>query len=338
MKRHVRIVLAAAVLAAPLPLAAQEFAAKTVTLVVGFAPGGGYDAAARVLARTYGRYLPGNPTIIVQNQPGAGSMVAANSLYNTAPKDGSQLGMFAAAVALEPLLGNASAKYDVTRFEWIGNLNRDTSSCGAWQSAGVKSWREASKKKLAIAVTGIGAIQQGRFMVSELGAPFNLIYGFSGMGAIHLAMQRGEIDGGCGIFTSTARNLFRADIESGRLNIFLQFSEEPEPYFGGAATVYSLMRTADDRRLAALIFLPAEISRPIAAPPGTPPGTVRLLRAALEKAVQDPEYLAEMRKMDVEPRPLTGEQTTAAFAGLLDAPKALIERARGIITPPQKSK
>lgn len=338
MKRNASVALVASLLAAPLPASAQELTARTVTLVVGFAPGGGYDAAARVLARVWGKYLPGHPTIIVQNQPGAGSMVAANNLYNAAPKDGSQLGMFAAAVALEPLLGNASAKYDVTKFEWIGNLNRDTSSCGAWQSAGVKSWQDASKKKLAMAVTGIGAIQQGRFMVAELGAPFNLIYGFTGMGAIHLAMQRGEIDGGCGIFTSTARNLFRTDIESGRLHIFLQFSEEPEPFFGGATTVYSLMRSADDRRLAALIFLPAEISRPIAAPPGTPAGTVRVLRAALERAVQDAEYLADMRKMDVEPRPLNGEQTAAAFAGLVDAPKALVERARSIITPPQKGK
>lgn len=316
---------------------AQEFSAKTVTLVVGFAPGGGYDAAARVLARTYGKHLPGGPNIVVQNQPGAGSMVAANSLYNTAPKDGSQLGMFAAAVAIEPLIGNASAKYDITRFEWIGNLDRDTSSCGSWHTANVKSWQEASKKKLVIAATGIGAVQQARFMVSELGAPFNIIYGFSGMSAVHLAMQRGEIDGGCGFFTSTARNLFRSDIERGNLRILIQFSREPEPYFGNATTVYSLLKTVDDHKLAALIFLPAEISRPIAAPPGTPAGIVRVLRSGLEKAVRDAGYLAEMRKMELDPRPLTGEQTAAAFGEIADAPRHLIERAKGIVAPSQKA-
>ena len=292
----IKTVLVAAALAIPLPAVAQDFSARTMTLVVGFSPGGGYDAAARVFARHFGERLPGAPNVIVQNQPGAGSMVATNNLYNTAPKDGSQLGMFAAAVAIEPLIGNPSAKYDVTRFEWIGNLDRDVSSCGAWHTARVQSWEEASKKKLSIAASGVGAIQQARFMVSELGARFDIIYGFTGMGAIHLAMQRGEVDGGCGIFTSTARNVFGRDITSGKLKLFLQFSRQPAPYFAGAATVYSLLESADDRTLAALIFEPAEISRPIAARPGTPPTIVRVLRTALERTAQDPEYLAEMRK------------------------------------------
>ena len=127
--------------------AAQEFAAKTVNLVVGFPPGGGYDTIARIFARHYGRHLPGNPNVVVQNQPGAGSLTAANLLYNTAPKDGSQIAMFASSAALEPLIGNTLAKFDANKFEWIGNLNRDTPACGAWQTSGIKTWDDVAKKR-----------------------------------------------------------------------------------------------------------------------------------------------------------------------------------------------
>ena len=328
------MVLVATALATPWAAAAQDLSAKTVTLVVGYPPGGGYDAAARVFVRHYGRHLPGGPNVIVQNLPGAGSMVAANTLYNAAPKNGSQLGMFASAVAIEPLIGNPSAKYDVTKFEWIGNLDRDAYSCGAWHTTGVETWRDASKKKLKLAATGVGAIQQARFLVTALGSPADIIYGFAGIGTVHLALQRGEVDAACGIFASTARQLFHADIESGRLKFFVQFGREPEPYFGRAATIYSLLENADDRKLAALIFAPAEITRPIAAPPGTPAGTVQVLRAGFARTVQDAEYLADVKKMQIEPRAMSGEETAAAFAGLVDAPSALVERAKAIVSAP----
>src|SRR5262245_3085758 len=147
LKLPLTFALVGAVLAAPLPLMAQGFNPKVVTLVVGYPPGGGYDSVARVFVRHYGKHLPGSPNVIVQNLPGAGSMVAANSLYNTAPKNGSQLGMFASAVAIEPLIGNPSARYDITKFEWIGNLDRDAYSCGAWHTTGVETWQDASKTK-----------------------------------------------------------------------------------------------------------------------------------------------------------------------------------------------
>ena len=338
MKRTMTVLLAAAVCGPGSPAVAQDFAARTVTLVVGYPPGGGYDAVARVFVRHYGRHLPGAPTVIVQNQPGAGSMVAANSLYNTAPRNGSQLGMFASAVAIEPLVGNSSAKYDITKFEWIGNLDRDAYSCGAWHTAGVSTWQDASTKRLKLAATGVGAIQQARFLVTALAVPADIIYGFSGMGAVHLALQRGEADAACGIFASTARQLFHAEIASGKFKFFVQFGKEAEPYFGAAPTVYSLLRTADDHRLAALMFAPAEITRPIAAPPGTPPGIVRALRVGLEQTVRDPDYMADMRKLQLEPRPLSGEETAAAFAGLVDVPAPLVERVKRIISPLQDAK
>lgn len=333
MKSPIAFALAAAVLSTPLPSMAQVFSAKTVTLVVGYPPGGGYDAIARVLVRHYGKHLPGNPAVVVQNQPGAGSMLAANSLYNTAKKDGSQIGMFAAAVAIEPLIGNASAKYDITKFEWVGNLDRDTYSCGVWHTTGVEKWQDVRKAKLKLAATGIGAIQQARFLVSALAVPADVIYGFPGMGQVHLALQRGEADAACGIFASTGRQLFGEDVKNGRLKFFMQFGKEPEPFFGQAPTIYSVLEKAEDQKLAQLIFSPAEITRPIAAPPGTPAGIVKVLRNGLELTVKDPGYLADVRKMQLNPRPMSGEETAATFARIVDAPKEVVERAKGIVAP-----
>jgi tripartite-type tricarboxylate transporter receptor subunit TctC len=333
MKLPITLALAGAVLATPLPSMAQVFSAKTVTLVVGYPPGGGYDAIARVFVRYYGKHLPGNPAVVVQNQPGAGSMLAANSLYNAAKNDGSQLGMFASAVAIEPLIGNPSAKYDVTKFEWIGNLDRDTYSCGAWHTTGVEKWEDVRKTKLKLAATGIGAIQQARFLVSALGIPADVIYGFPGMSHVHLALQRGEADAACGIFASTARQLFGEDVRSGRLKFFVQFGKEPEPQFGAAPTIYSLVEKADDRKLAELIFTPAEITRPIAAPPGTPATILKALRTGFERTVRDADYLAEVQKMRLDPRPMSGEETAASFAKVVDAPKDVVERAKGIVAP-----
>jgi tripartite-type tricarboxylate transporter receptor subunit TctC len=333
MKFSIKLALAGAVLALPAPSMAQVFSAKTVTLAVGYPPGGGYDAIARVFVRYYGRYLPGNPVVVVQNQPGAGSMVAANSLYNAAKKDGSQLAMFASAVAIEPLVGNSSAKFDPTKFEWIGNLDRDTYSCGAWHTTGVESWEDVRKSRLKLAATGIGAIQQARFLVSALAIPADVIYGFPGMSHVHLALQRGEADAACGIFASTARQLFGEDVKSGRLKFFVQFGRAPEPQFGKAPTIFSLVQNADDRKLAELIFTPAEITRPIAAPPGTPAAIVKVLREGLQQTVRDAEYLQEVRKMRLDPRPMTGEETADSFAKFVDAPKEVVERAKGIVAP-----
>jgi hypothetical protein len=151
-------------------------------------------------------------------------------------------------------------------------------------------------------------------------------------------MQRGEVDGGCGFFTSTAGSVFRSDMESGRLKMFLQFSREPEPFLRGAATVYALLKTDDERKLAAMIFGPPEIARPIAAPPGTPSGIVKTLRDALDRAVRDADYIADMKKMQLEPRPLTGAQTAEAFAEIASVPKPLVERAKRIVSPPEKAK
>ena len=319
------------------PVVAQELGAKTVNIVVGFPPGGGYDTIARIFARHYGRHLPGSPGVVVQNQPGAGSLTAANLLYNTAPKDGSQIALFASSAALEPLMGNQLAKFDASRFEWIGNLNRDTPACGAWRHSGIKTWSDVVGRKTRFGASGPAAItsQHAYFVGNVLGVPLQVISGLGGTGPIVLAMQRGEVDASCGMFISSVRGAFRADYEAGNLVIFIQFGQRSVPYFKDAVNVYDLVKTAEDRALTEFVFGSAEVTRPLALPPGTPAPVVAAMRAGFDKAVRDAAYLADLEKAQIDADPVSGPETAAAIKAAATVPAAIIERSRSALMPPR---
>jgi tripartite-type tricarboxylate transporter receptor subunit TctC len=314
---------------------AQDFTAKNVNLVVGFPPGGGYDTIARIFARWYGRHLPGNPSVVVQNQPGAGSLTVANLLFNTAPKDGSQIAMFASSAAVEPLMGNQAAKFDASKFEWIGNLNRDTPACGAWKNSGITSLDDVMKKKTRFGASGPAAItaQHAFFLKNVLGADIQVIMGLGGTGPIVLAMQRGEVDASCGMFISSVRGSFRSDYEQGNLIIFVQFGMKSVPYFKNAPNIYDVVKPAD-KQLAEFVFSQAEITRPLALPPGTSEKIVAAMRAGFDKAVRDPEYLADLQKAQIEAEPMSGTETAAAFKAAIAAPPEVIARSKGVLGPP----
>lgn len=231
--------LAVLVGSSAVPALAQEFQAKAVTFIVGYPPGGGYDTYARVFARHFGKYLPGKPNVVVQNMPGAGALVAANYVYSVAPGDGSVIGLIASSTALEPLLGNAQAKFDTSKFVWVGNMSKDVAACGAWKHTGVKTWADAVTKPLRFGASGPGAItaQHALFMKNVLGAPFKLIMGYQGTNDVNIAMQRGEVDATCGMFVSSARGPYKQFIDSGDLTIFVQLGRESEPFFGAATNL-----------------------------------------------------------------------------------------------------
>src|SRR5262249_40635024 len=158
-----------------------------------------------VIARHYGRHLPGSPLVVVQNQPGGGSLNLANTTYNTAPADGSHIALINSAAALEPVLGNAQAKFDPTRFACIGNINRESVACAAWHASGIQSWRDVLKGDAKFG--GVGAAgtssQHAYFLKNLLAAPITVVVGYRGTNEIHLAMQRGEVDISCGLFVSS---------------------------------------------------------------------------------------------------------------------------------------
>jgi len=202
---------------------AEFYRGKTITINVGYGVGGGYDTLTRLVARRFGNFIPGNPTIVVQNMPGSGSMLAANHLYNVAPKDGTVLAVFASTTALEPLLGNQQAKFETAKFEWIGSIDKDVNSCAVWKGAGqsIKSLPDliAAKKTVTFGASSPAAssAQHAVFLNKMFGANLKVITGYDGTNAVKLAMERGEVDAACGLSANSIRGAYRKQVESGDL-------------------------------------------------------------------------------------------------------------------------
>jgi len=314
------------------PAAAQEdtyFKGKEISISIGFGAGGGYDTYGRLMARHFGRFVPGNPTVIAKNEPGAGGMKLASTIYNVARKDGTELGLFAATSALEPLFGTEEAKYETTKFTWIGNLDSDVSSCGVWKHTGIKNWEDLKTKETTFGATGPAAITSIHPLVlgSLFGLKTKVILGYQGTRDVNLAMQRGEVDGTCGMYMSSIRSQYQADVDSGALTILMTFGTERTKDFPNVPSVFELIKNDDDRKLADLIWGSDRIGRPIAAPPGLAPERAATLRKAFDAMVKDPEFLAEANKIGLSIEPMSGELVQKRFAEFYNTPKPVIQRA-----------
>ena len=322
---------------------ADFYKGKDITINIGYGSGGGYDTTTRIFARHFGKHVPGNPNIIVQNMPGAGSMIAANHTFNIAPKDGSVLAVFASSTALEPLFGNARAKYDPRKFEWIGSLHRDIASCALWKGGGqgIKTLPDLLKatKTVTFGATSPTAItsQHPLFLKNMLKANVKVIYGYKGTKDVSLAMQRGEVDGSCGMFESSVRSAYDQHIKAGEFKIIVQFGRDRTvPYFGDATQMYTLLKTEDQKKVADVVFRQTELARPLAAPPGTPKERVAALRKAMLDTLKDPALTADAGKLKVEFDPVPGEETSAMFAEFYKTAPALVQQAAKMTQPEKK--
>jgi tripartite-type tricarboxylate transporter receptor subunit TctC len=336
------LMLAAGPVAVADPVA-DFYKGNTITIQVGYGAGGGYDTTARMFARHFSKHIPGNPVIVIQNVPGAGSMNVANAIATIAPKDGSVLGVFASSTALEPLFGNDKARYDPRKFEWIGSLHRDIASCGVWKGAGqdIKTLPDLikAKKTVVFGSTSPAAItsQHPLFLKNVLGANLKVVYGYKGTKGVSLAMQRGEVDGSCGMFESSVRSAYETHVKAGEFKIVTQFGRKKVPYFGDATRVYDLLKSEDDKKIADVIFRQTELARPLAAPPGTPKDRVAALRKAMLATFNDPGMIADAKKVQVDFDPVPGEEAVQMFADFYNTPPALVKKARDV-TQPETSK
>jgi len=323
------------------PSAAQDFfAGKTITILVGFGAGGGYDTTTRLVSRHLGNHIPGNPSVVVQNMPGAGSMIVANHIFNVAPKDGTTLGVFASSTALEPLFGNPQAKFDPRKYQWIGSFDREIASCGVWRGAGqdIRTLPDliAAKKTVVFGSTSPTAItsQHPLFVKNMFNAPIRVIYGFKGTKDVSLAMQRGEVDGSCGMFESSVRGAYSQFVEAGDLKIVVQFGRDRKvEFFGDATQMYSMLKTDEDRQVADIIFRQTELARPLAAPPGTPQDRVATLRAGLAAAMGDDALIADAKKLGITFDPMSGEEAQKLIEDFFNTPPELVKRARAYTQP-----
>jgi tripartite-type tricarboxylate transporter receptor subunit TctC len=282
---------------------ADFFKGKTLTLVIGYTPGGGYDTYARVLARHYGKLIPGQPTVVVQNMPGAGSMLAANHIYSRAAADGTVLGMFSSQAAIEPLLGNAEAKYDPVKFAWIGSMAQEVVFCGLWQNPGAPtSFDELMTKEVIFGTTAPAGItyQHPAIMKNVIGAKIRLIPGYPGTREITLAMQKGEVNAMCGLFASSIKAQFNDDVASGKLKLVIQMGPKRSEEFGKIPSVYDYAKTAEQRAVLDIHFKQLLLSRPLAGPPAIPAERLKALRDAFAATLKDPEFLAEAERSGLE--------------------------------------
>jgi tripartite-type tricarboxylate transporter receptor subunit TctC len=330
--------LVAALVTAVLAAAAAQgdaavFHGKEISVFIGAGAGGGADTYARLLARHYGRHLPGNPAVVAKNLPGAGGIRLATQLYNVSPRDGTEIGTFQTSVALEPLFGSKEARFETDKFTWIGNMTSDPTACMTWRHTGVKTWQDLKNRVTTFGASGpaSGAAIYSEAMAALLGVRIKVIYGYQGTRSSNLAMQRGELDGQCGLYLSTVRSTFGDQVRSGDLTVWLTSGKERAKDFPDVPTIFELVKSEEDRALAGLVFGQDATSRPIAAPPGLSAEVATALRRGFMATLADPAFLAEAGKMSLDIEPMTGEETQRRFAEFYRTPRPVIERAKAIM-------
>jgi tripartite-type tricarboxylate transporter receptor subunit TctC len=238
--RFARVVRAAGAFEGRAAGPTPDFGGETIGIEIGYGPGGGYDTYARLLAKHFGRFIPGNPNVVPRNMPGAGSLRAANFIYNLAPKDGTELGAWAASTVMEPLLGNELAKFDAAKFGWIGSMNQDISFCGIWQKPGAAtSFRDLLTIETIFGSAGPASIsfQHPLVLKNLLGANARVVTGYAGSREVNLAMQRGEVNGACGLFVSSIKSQFLQDVQEGRLKLVIQMGPKTTDEFGKVPSI-----------------------------------------------------------------------------------------------------
>src|SRR5262245_56185534 len=314
-----------------------DFRGETVTIQIGYGPGGGYDTYGRALARHYGRFIPGNPTVVPKNMPGAGSLRAANHVYNLTAREGTEIALISASTAMEPLMGNDQAKFDVTRFGWIGSMNQDVSFCGVvlapGKPAALAAMLQRGSKELIFGSAGPAAIshQHPLILKNVLGANIRVIAGYDGQKDVNLAMQRGEVHGACGLFVSSIKAQWLPDVKAGRLKLFVQMGPKTTKEFGEVADVFDFVKTDEDKKVLELHFKQTILGRPFAASPNLPKERLALLRTAFLETMKDKDFLADAQKMNLDIDIATAEQVETLLREFANYPKSVIDKAKAAI-------
>jgi tripartite-type tricarboxylate transporter receptor subunit TctC len=312
---------------------ADFYRGKTVTLLVGQPPGGGYDAYTRLLARHMARHLPGNPTIVVRNMPGAGSLVASNHLYNVAAKDGTTLGLFASSTLFSVKLGEERAKFQTEKFTWIGNMDQTTGTCVVSAASNIKSFEELFSRSAIFGAEGPTSVNSihPRGFNALFGTRIQIVNGYPGGTQVLLAMNRGEVEGGCGFALSALKSARRHDWEAGNIKAIIQTGFEKNAELKGVPHIYDYARSEDDKKVINLIYGTHTLGRPVVAPPDLPAERTKALREAFRAAMKDPELLAEAQKAQMPIEPLTGEETETVVLQFANYPQAIYDRAKKIL-------
>lgn len=310
----------------------EPFKGKTITITIGFSTGGNYDLVGRLVARHIGKQLPGTPTVVAVNMPGAGSLRAANFLYAAAPKDGTQLGILSSSIALEEGLGTQGVNYRSAEFAWIGRVSLILQVLATLAPSKTRSIADALVNETPMGATGPGSPSQGypQLLNGLLGTRFKVVTGYSASTDVMLAMEKGEVDGGLPSWNNVVRS--RPDwIRDKKIYPLVQWVLKRSPELPDVPTSVELGKSDADRAVLAFYTSGEELGRSILAPPGLPPERVALLRAAFERMLNDAEFLAEIQRLRQEFNPLTGEQMQRLVTDTARTPPEVIARTKQLI-------
>ena len=332
MNARLSAVAAVALLAGMTPVHAQSveefYKGKSITLAIGFTPGGGYDLYARHLARHMSKHIPGRPTIVPQNMAGAGSLRAANFIYSAAPKDGTAFGTFARTTGLNPLL-ESGATFDGTKFTWLGSVTNDISLCVTWHTSKANTWENFLKHPTTMGGQAPSSEPDifANLYKNVFGAPVKLVPGYPGTNEITLAMERGEVDGLCGLSWSTIQTRHLSWLKEKKINLLVQAAFKKDPEIGNVPLVMDLTKDTEKLQILKLILAAQEMARPFAAPPDIPRDRAAALIAAFNATMKDPEYLADAKKLRIDVNPVTGREIDKLLRELYATPKDVIAKA-----------
>ena len=327
------LALASSVLAL-MPAAAQgpSLAGKNVTMVIGFGPGGGYDAWGRVVARYIGKHLPGNPNVVPQNMPGGGSFNAANHIFTIAPKDGTVLAIIARDAPLGPLTGAPGARFDPLKISWIGTPTTETNICISMARAKVRTFKDLQESELIIGNTGVGTgtYSYPKALNGIFGTKFKLISGFPSSTDVFLAMERNEVDGICESLDSVISK--RPDwIATKKVNVLFYGGAKPTIDLHGASFIVDLGRSADEKQALEFLYAGQGIGRPFVAPPDLAAERLKMLRDAFNATMKDADFIADVKKQKLDLEPEDGEHLTALIKKIYATPKPVVDRIGELI-------
>jgi tripartite-type tricarboxylate transporter receptor subunit TctC len=287
----------------------EFYKGRTVSLIIGFSAGTGYDIYARLLARFIGRHIPGNPTVIAQNMPGAGSLKAAMYVYAVAPKDGAVIATIGRSAPLEPLLGEA--QFDGRGFTWLGSIASSSSLCATWHATAIKTWQDLLTKPFALAGEGSGSEPDSfaRILRNIFGAKVKLVTGYPGGNEMNLAIERGEVDGRCGWSWDSIKSTRPDWLRDRKINLLAVFSlQKAVDIPAEVPLIGDLAATQEQRQILRLHLAGQSFGRPFFTSPGVPEDRKAALRAAFDATMRDPDFIAETNKVKLEVSPTSGAE------------------------------
>lgn len=314
----------------------EFFRGKVIRIVVGFSPGGGFDTFARTVSRYMGKHVPGNPTVVVENMTGAGSLIAANHIFKVAKPDGLSIGAFNGNQILAQLVGGQGIEFDARKMEWIGAPGNNHDLCLLSQKTGLataEQWLSGKTVvKLAGSAPGSPTDDVAKVLKEAIGLPMRLIAGYKGTADMRVAVESGEVDGLCGLSWASARATWRKAIETNLVSIMLQSAPKAHPDLPKVPLTISFAKSAEARQLVETgVHQPSALTYAYSLPPGTPKGRVEILRRAFLQTVKDNDFLNDAAKANLEIVPASGEEIEKSIQQLFQTPPAVVAKLKEIL-------